>query len=63
MWWNKNYFGNVRQELEEKKRILEIAEEEAMRRGNNLQVRALKVEINILANRESQMWSQRSRFL
>lgn len=62
-WWNHNYFRNVRRDLEAKKRLLLLVEEEAMVSGNNSLVQNLKAEINILLDRESRMWNQRSRVL
>ena len=42
-----------------------LIEEEAVavRTGSNLQIKALKVEINVLMDREARMWNQRSRIL
>ena len=62
-WWNKNCFGNVKRDLEERKKSLERAETEARRIGINTRVRELKAEINVLLDREIRMWSQRSRVL
>lgn len=62
-WWNHNCFGNVRRELEEKKKQLVSAEAAAMMNGNNFLIWILKVEINVLLDRESKMWNQRSRVL
>ena len=62
-WWNKNIFGNVRMQLEEKKKLLKHAEAEAVRGGNNNRIRSLKSEIDILLDKESYMWGQRSRVL
>ena len=62
-WWNKNCFGNVKRDLEERKKSLERAETKARRIGINTQVRELKAEINVLLDREIRMWSQRSRVL
>ena len=60
-WWNQNCFGNVRKELEKrKKKLLAQAEIESMQNGDNSRIRELKIEINVLL-REAQMWSQRSR--
>ena len=43
-WWNHNYFGNVRKDLEAKKRQLLSVKEEAMVSGNNSLVRNLKAK-------------------
>ena len=60
-WWNKNNFGHVRRDLEIKKKLLVLAENEAMVSGNNTRVRSIRMEINLLQDRESRMWCQRSR--
>ena len=62
-WWNNNCFGNVRRTLVDKKKLLAVAELEAMRSRNNSQVRLLKAKVNVLIDRESRLWSQRSRVL
>ena len=62
-WWNNNCFGNVRMTVADKKKLLAAAELEAMRSGNNSRVRLLKTEVNVLIDRESRLWSQRSRVL
>ena len=62
-WWEKKKFGNVRRELEEKKKLLAKVEAEAMRRGDNSQLRELKAKIHVLMDKETRMWSQRSRVL
>ena len=62
-WWNKHKFGHVRRELEIKKSQLILAEREALASGNNIQIRSLRMEINLLQDRESRMWCQRSRVL
>ena len=62
-WWNKHNFGHVRRELEIKKNQLVLAENEATVSGNNTRVRSLRMEINLLQDRESRMWCQRSRVL
>ena len=62
-WWEKNCFGNVRRDLEEKKKLLAKVEVNAMRRGDNSRLRELKAEIHVLMDRETRLWSQRSRVL
>ena len=59
-WWNHNNFGYVRKELEKEKALLVKAEIETLASGQNNRVRVLKDEINILLDREAQLWSQRS---
>ena len=47
----------------EKKKQLVVAERVAMMSGNNSLIQKLKGEINVLLDRESRMWNQRSRVL
>lgn len=54
LWWNKNVFGNVRQELKKKKMLRRIANE-AIRSGDNQLVQLLKAEINLHLDREARM--------
>ena len=55
IWWNKNVFGNVKQDLVRKKnkKLLIIVESEALLNGSNTQVRQLKSKINELLDREA----------
>ena len=46
-----------------KKKKLMKAEREAILSGNNVQVRQLTAEIEVLLDREAIMWQQRSRLL
>ena len=62
-WWNRNIFGNVKLELERKRKVLVQAEMEAVSSGLSFWIRELKHEINILLDREARMWKQRSRVL
>lgn len=62
-WWNKNVFGNVKRELEKKKKSLLEAKREAWHSGLNFRVRELQLEINILLDREARMWNQRAHIL
>lgn len=57
-WWNKNVFGNVKRELEKKKKALLKAEREALHSGLNFRVHELQLEINILLDMEARMWNQ-----
>ncbi|XP_075664977.1 uncharacterized protein LOC142634560 [Castanea sativa] len=61
--WNQKHFGNVRRELEKKRKLLREVKEEAMRTGVNFQVRELKKEIDELMDKEYRMWFQRSKVL
>ena len=62
-WWNYNVFGNVRRELKKKRELLIEEEVVAVRTCNNVQIKELKEEINVLMDRETRMWNQRSRIL
>ena len=46
-----------------KKKMLAKAEVDALRRGDNTRLRELKAEIHVLMDRETRLWSQRSRVL
>ena len=56
-------FGNVTRSLREKKELLRLVEEEAIRGGSFPHVQRLKKEISKLLVKEEQMWKQRSRAL
>ena len=55
IWWNKNVFGNVKQDLVRKKnkKLLFRVESEALLNGSNTRVRQLKSKINELLDREA----------
>ena len=57
--WSMKIFGNVRKELELKKKEIVKAEREAMRTGQNFRVRELMSELNKLMDKEAWMWLQR----
>ena len=62
MKWSKTSFGSVRRELKEKQRKLLAKAEMAASRGRDVTwVRRLEQEINLLMDREAQIWSQRSK--
>ena len=56
-------FGNVTRSLKEKKDLLRVAEEEAIRGGSFSRVQRLKLDISKLLVKEEQLWKQRSRAL
>lgn len=58
-WWNQNVFGNLRKELDRLKKLLVQAKSVAVLNGNNHQVRQLKVNINVLLDKEATMWALR----
>lgn len=62
-WWSKNCFGNITQQLVEKKKFLKKAEEVALRGGDTFGMIGLKVEISGLLTLEEKMWHQRARTL
>jgi len=62
-WWSKHKFGHVRRELLIKKGQFALAKSMAMVSGDNTRIRSLRMEINLLQDRESRMWYQRSRVL
>ncbi|XP_075655009.1 uncharacterized protein LOC142625198 [Castanea sativa] len=61
--WSKNSFGSIRKLLEERKKLLVRAEMEAAKGGDQLVVKTLQKEINVLLDKESQMRQQHSRAL
>ena len=54
--WSRNNFGNVRRELEKKRKELTRAERLAVRTGDSSLILHLKKEINVLMGREERMW-------
>ena len=62
-WWNRNIFGNERKELDKKRSLLIQAESAALKSGQNHRVCELTKQINVLLDREAQLWCQRSRVL
>ena len=61
--WSLKHFGNVRKEIESKKKDLVQAEKEALRTGANKRVRELLAALNELSEKEARMWLQRSKVL
>ena len=51
--WSKRHFGNVRQELEKKRKELKQAERLSVWTGNFERMRALESEINLLLDKEA----------
>ena len=54
-------FGSIQRELELKKKEIVKAEKEAMRFGQNFQLKELMLELNNLMDKEARMWLQRSK--
>ena len=61
--WNRVHFGNVRKELEKKRRLLKEAKDQAMQTGVNFTVCALKQEIKDLMEKENRLWFQWAKVL
>ena len=61
--WSLKHFGNVRKEIESKKKQLVQAEKEALRTGDNKRVKNLLTALNDLTEKEGRMWLQRSKVL
>ena len=61
--WSKDCFGNIRNELEKKRKALARAEKIALQRGYSDNLIQLKKEINLLMDKEERMWRKRSRTL
>ena len=59
--WSKDHFGNVKNQIAKKNESLWKAEEVTAKGGNYDAVITLRRELNILLDKESQMWRQRSR--
>ena len=52
-WWDKNCFGVVRCELEERKKMLAKVEAEAMNSGNNFRARELNLKLTYCLTEKS----------
>ena len=61
--WNRVHFGNVRKELQKKRKLLKEAEDQAMQTWVNFRVCALKQKIRDLMDKENQLWFQRAKAL
>ena len=59
--WSKNSFGNVRRELEKKRKLLAKAKQLALSGGSVNRKRLLENEINKLMDHDATMWGQRSK--
>ena len=59
--WSKTCFRNVRRELEQKRKKLAQAERVACSGGSVLLMKKLEKEINVLLDKEAQMWGQRAK--
>ena len=59
--WSKNCFLNVKRELEHKRKNLAQAERIACSGGSVIVMKKLEKEINVLPDKEAQMWGQRAK--
>ena len=59
--WSRDHFGNVQKNIRQLKDQLWRAKEVSARFGNSEEVVQLKKELNVLLDKEEQMWQQHSR--
>ena len=59
--WSKECFGNVRKELDKKRKELARAEKLALQTEGSVRLVQIQNEINVLMGKEERMWRQRSR--
>ena len=60
-FWSREHFGNVKKRIKELKDRLWRAEDDSARSGNFEEVDCLKRELNVLYDKEENMWQQRAR--
>ena len=58
--WSKAHFSDVTRPIKKIKKLLWKAKEDLVRTGDIQEVMRLKSKLNLLINREEQMWHQRS---
>lgn len=61
--WSRQAFGNVKREIERKRKQLTKAENIAINGGDSRLMKLLKEEINLLQDKEATMWRQRSKIM
>ena len=61
--WSRNNFGNIRRELDKKRKELAQADRVAVQGGGSDKLWVLKKEVNALMDKEERLWRQRSRTL
>ena len=61
--WSKQAFGNVKCEIERKRKELSKAEKRAISGGDSGPMKTLQEEINLLLDKEATMWRQRAKIL
>ena len=61
--WSRQAFGNVKHEIERKRKELSKAEKRAISGGDPRPMKTLQEKINLLLDKEATMWRQRSRIL
>ena len=59
--WSKTCFRNVKWELEQKRKKLAQAERVACSGGSVILMKKLEKKINVLLDKEAQMWGQRAK--
>lgn len=59
--WSRNIFGNVKSQINKKKKLLQKVKEAAVKEGSYEDFIQLRRELNVLLENENQMWWQRSR--
>ena len=58
--WNQKCFGNVRKELQKKRKELAWVEKLALQIRGLIRLVQIQNEINVLMGKEERMWRQRS---
>ena len=61
--WSKQAFGNVKREIERKRKELSKAEKRAISGGDSGPMKTLQEKINLLLDKEATMWRQRAKIL
>ena len=61
--WSRQVFGNVKCEIERKRKDLSKAKKIAIGGGDSRPMKILQEEINLLLDKEATMWRQRSKIM
>ncbi|KAL4606260.1 hypothetical protein ACB092_09G089300 [Castanea dentata] len=59
--WNRNVFGRIEQEINQKKRLLQDLQNNVISMANVGKERELREELECLLKREELMWAQKAR--
>ena len=59
--WSKKNFGNVRRELEKKRKLLAQAKRVVINGGPVHKLKKLEQEINLLMDQEAKLWRLRAK--